>query len=191
MIQTGHTELYDELIAVHKQLVHRDNVSSVMVGTCAKVEKDYFSSIAAGLLTLGGTHAPIVKTYEFLSRGKGCPSLASAFLKRNIRVPGWGSSFIKAEKDPIFENLDKMLSDFRIHEHIWSTTSMLQEEGAFLFPNAACYTAAVAITLDIPKDIAGYALIQGRLDGWTEIYYQNFTGFTEEEIDEPQRDEVD
>ena len=58
--------LLDELMHVHSRLASRENFSSLLVGQCASVEKDYISSLAATLLTLGGVHGPTEQVVNLL-----------------------------------------------------------------------------------------------------------------------------
>ena len=158
---------------VHAKLASRENFSSLLVGQCASVEKDYISAIAAGLLTLGGRHGPTVQTVNFLtSVDSFCPEI---YYQHNLMIPGWGSSFIKGEPDPHFDTLDGYL--FEDNPYIWQkireVTDKMHDTGKILYPNAACYTAAVAITEGIPAEVSPYLLIKGRLETWTNIYLQN------------------
>ena len=49
-------------------------------------------------------------------------------------------------------------------------TQYLDRHGKHLFPNPSCYTAAVALALEIPRYAVGEILIRGRLRAWTEEY---------------------
>jgi citrate synthase len=167
------SRLIDELMNVHAELAGRENFSSLLVGQCASSEKDYISSIAAALLTLGGRHGPTEQTVNFLTAvGSFDPRI---YYQHKLMIPGWGSAFIKGEPDPHFDTLDGYL--FEDNTHIWKkikeVTTKIHNTGKILYPNAACYTAAVAITEGIPAEVSPYLLIKGRLDTWTSIYLQN------------------
>mgnify|MGYP001346981891 CR=1 FL=1 len=167
------SRLIDELMNVHAELASRENFSSLLVGQCALVEKDYISSIAAALLTLGGRHGPTVQTVKFLSKiGDFDPTV---YYKHGLVIPGWGSAFHKGEPDPHFDTLDGFL--FEDNNSLWAKikeyTNKIHDTGKILYPNAACYTAAVAITEGIPAEVSPYLLIKGRLDVWTDLYLKN------------------
>lgn len=167
--------LYTELLAVHKELAQRDNVSSSIMATCAKVGKDYASSLAATLLTTGETHAPLTKAYDLFARGaEFLPTLVEYALNKDRRVPGWGSDFVKGEPDPMFSALDELLLEYPVYEQITAITNTLHKHNKMVYPNAACYTAAVCLSVDMPKIITPYFLVQGRLETWTEIYNANY-----------------
>ena len=164
-------ELLDELLNVHSKLAMRDNMSSVVIANMAAVEKDFTSSIAAGLMTLGGLHAPLEKAFAILGE-----DLVDTYLKHGILISGWGSAFHKGSPDPLFDTLDKMLfnNDMDTWIKIENITKVLHDKGKKLYPNAACYTAAVCMATDYPIQAAGSLLIKGRLDTWTKIFLEHY-----------------
>lgn len=149
-------------------------MSSVFIANMAAAEKDFVSSIASGLLTLGGVHAPLKQTHSFLLHGS--ENTLDLYMKEGILIPGWGSAFCKGGRDPLFDTLDNLL--FKEAEEIWlkiqSITKMLHDRDKMLWPNAACYTAAVCIATDYPIQTAGSLLIEGRLQVWTDIYLRHY-----------------
>lgn len=169
--------LLDELMHVHSRLASRENFSSLLVGQCASVEKDYISSLAATLLTLGGVHGPTEQVVNFLEDDNKGNDWVTSQIERSLLVPGWGSDFYKREPDPTFVLLSSYLCEDnpRVWAKIERTTSHFHALGKKLFPNAACYTAAVAITEGIPAEVSPYLLIKGRLEAWTAIYLRNKT----------------
>tara|TARA_R110002167_G_scaffold79892_3_gene219980 strand:+ start:1116 stop:1616 length:501 start_codon:yes stop_codon:yes gene_type:complete len=162
-------------MAVHASLAGRENFSSLLVGQCASLGKDYISSIAATLLTLGGTHGPTEQTVNFLLQSSEFD--AKVYFKHGLTIPGWGSAFRKGEPDPYFDVIDSYL--FEDNNYLWKRikeyTNKIHDEGKIIYPNAACYTAAVAITEEIPAEASAYLLIAGRLGVWTDIYLHNIT----------------
>ena len=168
------SRLVDELMNVHAELASRENFSSLLVGQCAGSEKDFISSLAAALLTLGGRHGPTELTTRFLS-SRSCINETEFRIKSSLLVPGWGSAFHKEEPDPHFDKLDEYLSEDnpKIWGRIEDITELLHNADKILYPNAACYTAAVAITEGIPPEVSVSLLIRGRLETWTRIYLEN------------------
>ena len=170
------TSLTAELMSVHAALAGRQNLSSVTVASCAAVEKPLLDCIAAALLTLGGLHGPIVQTYEMLAEPD--PEwFAADILQRGMRVPGWGSGFVRAGPDPVFSQLDSLLH--ADHQEIWrkvaKVTQVLHDAGKTIYPNAACYTAAVAIVTGLPSTLSPTLFVRGRLEAWFEIFAANHT----------------
>jgi citrate synthase len=169
------SKLTAELLRVHDTLARRANMSSVTVAQHAMVEKPLLDSIAAALLTLGGLHGPIVQAYELLSEWIVCDSV-EAMLDQGKLVPGWGSGFVKAARDTEFNTLDDML--FADHKTMWnriaSVTRYLHSKDKILSPNAACYTAAVAIVTGVPASLSPSLFLRGRIDAWVQIYAENY-----------------
>jgi len=56
--------LLEALYSAHHKSAGRDNPSSVTVANAAAGSGELSKSIAAGLLTIGGKHGPIVQTTE-------------------------------------------------------------------------------------------------------------------------------
>lgn len=167
-------EMISELLAVHNQLAKRDNLSTTVIVNMALAEKDFASSVAAALLTLGGLHAPLTKAYIVL---KGGPKInIKRSLKENLLIPGWGSGFVKGSPDPMFEKIDAMLLDASpvLHKRIQSITTLFHDAGKQLYPNAACYTAAFCIFSDYPIHAAAAWLLKGRIDSWCYSYLSNY-----------------
>lgn len=130
----------------------------------------YTQAIAAGLMTLGERHGPIVQTYRYLHSLKP-PAEVYASLPRSGRMYGWGSSFVRRRHDPIWADVRERImgEDTELSERIEATTVVLHNAGKFIFPNAACWSAAVAITLGMPPHVSPWLFVQGRLDAWSGI----------------------
>ena len=89
-------------------------------------------------------------------------------LSRAELIPGWGGSFQKDGPDPMWQPVREALP-YNMLSKINTVTQVLHSDGKTIYPNPSAYTAAVAILLGIPSDIAPWLLISGRLKGWTEI----------------------
>ncbi len=163
-------ELLIKLFEAHKQSSFRPNLSSQTVAGAATGSGDYLNAIAAGLLTLGGLHAPISQTYSLLTADFP-GSTALALLSDGFIVPGWGCSFVKGDYDQLWEPVRGWFTVYRpdIAAKIDDVTASLHLRGKDLYPNPACFTAAAAIALQIPKEIASWLFVQGRLSAWTQI----------------------
>ena len=166
-------ELHEELLRVHAVLATRENLSSEMISCAAKVEKDFGSACIMAIASLGGLHAPIEQTIKLLSDPNAIRT-ARVLLQDGSKVPGWGSSFVKGEKDPIFNTLEGMI--YKHSMKLWCiiidiTDSLCSKN---IWPNAACYTAACCILNEIPPCVAIKTLIQGRIDSWSDIYTNNY-----------------
>ena len=167
--------LVDELMLVHDRLARRENLSSVVISQYATAEKDYISSIAAGMLAIGGVHGPVSQVVRFLS-GSSYAEEARLRIKGKRLVPGWGSGFVKGRPDPELSRIDRVLCvrNRDIWARIREITDILHESGKKVFPNAACYTGSVCLALGFPAEAALYWLIRGRIGAWTEIYLENY-----------------
>lgn len=156
----------------HSEIALRENASAAIVATLGAVGKDYFTSIAGGLLSLGNLHAPLIQTHTFITR---CSELnykneIRSYLGNHFKIPGWGSSFSKGKPDPVFLAVDCMLKGSKTHKAQERVTEYLHEEGLNLYPNASYYTVACCIESDIPIEKAAFHLVNARLPAWTELW---------------------
>jgi len=166
-------ELHEELLRVHDVLATRENLSSQMISCAAKVEKDFGSACIMAIASLGGLHAPVEQAMKLLSDPDAIRT-AEVLLQDGSKVPGWGSSFVKGEKDPIFNTLEGMIYDYSMK--LWCLIIDITDHlcSKNIWPNAACYTAACCILNEIPPRVAVKTLIQGRIDSWSDIYIYNY-----------------
>jgi hypothetical protein len=166
-LKQAELQLLEALWQAHRSSVFRDNPSSVTVANAAFGSGDLARAIAAGLLTIGGVHAPIIETIEFLEQPN--PQLAIPFyLGQKRKVPGWGGTFQKDGPDSIWDPVDKLLPQ-SIGLKIDAISKALHAQGKFIFPNASAYTAACAILTGLPTPLAPYLFIAARLSSWTMI----------------------
>lgn len=164
---TTHEQLLAALFEAHHKVCFRDNISSATIVNAMTGSGSYVQAVAAAILTLGGLHAPIVQTMRLLELYDPA-SEASAMLKRGQLVPGWGGSFQKDGPDPVWQPVEALLP-VPMRQKLDSVTQALHAAGKRIYPNPSAYTAATAILLDIPEQLATSLLIRGRLSGWTEI----------------------
>lgn len=164
------------VLDAHYHSTFRDNLSTVAVKLSACGSGDYTKALAAALSTLGGVHAPLVQTHQFLSC-EDPPMAARRLLDAGLKVPGWGSSFVKGEKDEKWLPVEKLLAEhwWPLYEKIDMVTAVLRMSGKDLHPNPSAYTAATAIILGMKADLAPYLFVAGRLQGWSEVFA--FPGF--------------
>jgi citrate synthase len=163
--------LLETVLQAHHESALRGNCSHQAVALAAFGSGDYFKAIAAGLLTLGGTHAPLVQTYDFLERFTDEEDVTQR-LAQQQRIPGWGNGFVKDGPDQLWAMVDEQL---RVEAPAWMTridqiTGILHAHRKWIYPNPSCYTAAAALHLHIPKYAVGELLIRGRLTAWTEEF---------------------
>lgn len=154
------------------EIALRENASAASVATLADVGKDYFTSIAGGLLSLGEIHAPLSQTFKLLQRCSedNIENEIKTHLLNGYKVPGWGSSFIKGKPDPVFFAVDCMLEGTETKETEKRITSFLHEEGLKLYPNASYYTIACCIESKLPVEDAAFHLVSARLAAWTHLW---------------------
>lgn len=164
-------ELLHLVLTAHAESAFRGNISSNAVAACSAGNGTWANSIASGLLTLGGAHAPLELSYEILESSNSLQCVKLMF-EDGLRIPGWGNSFHKGEPDPIWENVDRWLANHRsdLYTKIEEITQFLQAAGKNIMPNPSIYTAAAAIALGIPANCAGFLFLQGRLLSWTQVY---------------------
>lgn len=168
------SELLHLLFKAHDASVYRPNLSSETVVKVCIGAGEYLKAIPAAMLTLGGLHGPIIQAHALLNVDQPY-FLVQCILKDEKKVPGWGNSFAKGHKDPVWMEVDNWmrLNAGDVYDRICSVTRELHSHGKSLYPNPACYTAAAAIILGIPGSVAPWLFIQGRLAGWTLLALNN------------------
>lgn len=163
--------LLDLVLEAHAQSAQRNNISTAAVVQCAAGNGTYTNSIAAGLLTLGGSHAPLEQSYELLSSEYAVEG-AKLMMADGVRIPGWGNSFYRGEPDRLWSKVSAWIEVNRpdLHARISEVTAFLHSQGKEIYPNPSTYTAAAAIALGIPAKCAAYLFLQGRLLSWSQIF---------------------
>ena len=167
MIDTS-SGLLQALLQAHSDSALRGNISHKALQLAAAGSHNYIQSICAAMLTLGGTHAPLLATYDLLVDPRP-DAAAEILLMEGKRVPGWGNAFVKDRPDPLWIPVEALLSD-ATRATIMSVTDALHGHGKHIFPNPSCYTAACAIEMNMPREIAPYLFVSGRLGAWTQEY---------------------
>jgi citrate synthase len=167
------TILLRKLLISHHEATFRGNASSeVIKAAYAMNGGDFFKALAAGLCTLGGVHAPIEQTYDVLNSNLVSNSMTLGIYP-DVKIPGWGNSFVKGKPDPIVENV-MLYVDVgwpELGKRIELITAALHERGKKVFPNMSCATAATGIILGLPKELTPVLLLHGRALAWAEILY--------------------
>lgn len=163
-------DLVDALFEGHRAATRRQNLSSeVLKASFMGNGNDFNKSVAAASCTLGGLHAPIEQAYEFLSGDTN----VDYYIYREEKIPGWGNSFVKGKPDNIW---DRVAVEIDRTRPVWSwkinyITGRLHDK--LIFPNAACYTAAVAVIIGMPKKISPALVHEARLWTWAELAYDS------------------
>ena len=160
--------LLDELTLAHEASAQRQNISTFTFQNVAQGSGDYTRGLAAALLSLGGIHAPLEQTMELL-RDARADATAADMVDSGLLVPGWGNSFVKGMKDPLWIHVDAALhKDFEpLWDRLESVTAVLHGMDVMIYPNPSAYTAAAALAVGLPDHLAAYLFVVGRLDGWT------------------------
>jgi len=165
------TQLLALVLDAHAKSALRQNISTTTVLQCAAGNGTLTNSIAAGLLTLGGTHAPLEQSCEVLMASNPVEG-ARLLVADGYKVPGWGNSFHRGEPDPCWAEVDQWLQENRpdLYAKIQAVTDFLRSTGKPVMPNPSTYTAAAALALGIPPRCAAFLFIQGRLLEWVKLF---------------------
>lgn len=174
-------ELIDLCISAHqKAATNNSNISLAVTLNAFVGSGNPVGSVAAGLLSIGGTHGPITYARETLNEFwvlhnnvAFCKeSLLDGFYKEiqlSGLIPGLGNSFYKDQIAPEFQHtcakLKEMGESKSIDEYTKAFNSFLQKE---LYPNAALITAAVANCIGMPTPMENWFFITGRSLAWLE-----------------------
>lgn len=171
-------ELYEAVMRAHGASAHRQNCSTLGLLNAYSGSEDYVQALIGALATLGGKHAPLRETLEFLSVGSSIedplydPVHYAKFKAETDpiwRAPGWGNSFEKGRPDALWCVVDECLSAFPIGMRLKEITEALHAAGKMVFPNPSAFTAAAAIVLKCPVEILAWFFVAGRIASWSQI----------------------
>ena len=161
----------------HLDAARRDNASTqFLMASYSTNGQDVLRSVTAAIGTMGGAHAPIVATYQLLQGDT--EDIARKMLAMQIRVPGYGNSFVKDSPDPIWKEAHEKLEETApdLFEKVLAGRAALNAVGKDLHPNAAIYTAALALIMQVPMRLSPMLVVELRASAWreilTEAYYK-------------------
>jgi citrate synthase len=173
------SKLKNLLIEAHKEASHRENASTqVLKAAFISNGGNLIGSITAAMNMLGGLHAPIKQTVQWIERipigGLGIAVKSSPQRSTQGRVPGWGSGFIKGEFDPMLMKLhDELIKHHEVYAKIEeSVTCYFASQGKLIFPNLAFYTAVTSIVEKIHIDLCESLILEARIPEWIKILKQ-------------------
>lgn len=163
------SELLTLLEKAHYECCKRNNISSHVLLETYAGSRFTPQAIAAAISTIGDFHAPVHKVLALFLDSNKIDAVSSA-IKHGVRIPGWGSSFIKNRPDPIFNELSYYLNDnypeeLRILKKI---TAILHGSDKFIYPNDAAFTALVGKIYNYSPSTIHFLLVSCRLRGWLE-----------------------
>lgn len=163
-------ELLNKLFEAHRNSCYRDNASSVAVVQSIQASGDLSKAIASALMTIGGRHAPLEKTYSFLKMEEPHQEVFR-ILKAGNKVPGWGGSFQKEGPDPIWAEVAQLFEKLypQAANKLKRVTHELHKHEKRVYPNPSAYTAASALALGLSGRLAVYLFIRARIDAWCHI----------------------
>lgn len=171
--------LLSSLEEAHKNaaLNNVNNASRAVCLTAYQGSGNPIQALAAGLLTTGDKHAPIVQTrkdLEFFQKNR----LWIWDMSSSYKFNGVGNSFFKKEMDPSFIKVYEMYyelsksEDTLLYKYVSDVSDFLSSRKGkhiYLFANAAGITAAIAILLNLPPLWELKAFAKGRMDAWIEL----------------------
>jgi len=162
----------DLLEQAHYKCCQRENVSSFVLLNSFVSSGSSAQAITAAISCFGDKHAPVDRAFSLLTHDK-YEHVVKLNIKLGVRVPGWGSQFVKGN-DPIFNDILVYL-DYSFPElmrRIDRITEILIDNGKYVYPNAACMTAAVGSLLGYTEKTIHFLLIECRLRAWMETIKQ-------------------
>ena len=170
------------IVKMHHACAMRDNASSNIIKAMAQLGKPFNDAVAAGLLSMGGKHAPVREAQDLFCEWRHDlynNGGEDTFELPEI-VPGYGSAWFKNEKDPVVENCIDGVASWvdggpELTNDLDAFTTYVQEKtDKYLYPNAAMATALVNIAMKYPSYIAMSHVIQGRIAAWESMYVENY-----------------
>lgn len=175
--------MIETLKTAHKKAALRNNASTqVVLGSFQTNGGDLIKSISAGLMTFGGTHAPIKDCYMWLERvidydvqTKEGARMFSIMMndileyheQMGMKLPGFGSAFVKDGPDLILSELCEATGP---SSYIWSYVhNYFNIKEKDLWPNLAFYTALIAVICKININFCEAEMIKARIEAWIEL----------------------
>lgn len=170
-------ELWNAFCEAQEMAAMRDNSSTLIFRESLLASGDFNKALAAAVLSFGRLHGPIVLTKRFLLGGAD-----RLVVGNKVRVPGWGSSFVKGQPDPIWSRVDDLLrgptpADFPdTHmalglacDRMRRQSEAFLDQGRKIYPNGACYSALMAISMGLPDEVAPMVVTVPRVRVWAEM----------------------
>lgn len=170
-LKANEEALLGAVLDAHSASALRDNASKLAFQNAMQMGAKFPHCLASACLTLGVVHAPLEETMELLDNDDILDS-AQAIIDFGANVPGWGNSFVKGQPDPIWSEVDRLLRRHwkSIVIRIDAVTRLLNVNyDHAVYPNPSAYTAAAAIALKLPKRLAPYLFLVGRLEAWATM----------------------
>lgn len=162
LLKSKKVNLYRVCTKTHQKLAGRECASTATFIEAFRCNGyDFGKACIAAIATVGGKHAPIQEAMRFLKDYNPNADLPDI-------VPGWGSGFVKERPDPELDDLARQIEDIApdLWHRIVEITSRLHMSHKYIYPNAACYTAGVALILNYPFETADFLLIHPRMTVW-------------------------
>lgn len=157
----------------HFHCAQRGDASGAIVAAVARCNGgDWVRSITAGLMAIGEVLTPMEAAHALLL-AENTFEHAARMLWTGSRIPGWGGTLpCKSEPDPLWIDVDRHLRESfpEMAEKISQVTHILHEHGKLIFPNCVCYTAAIAVSLELPHDACWWLFVAPRILPWSKAY---------------------
>jgi citrate synthase len=155
----------------HHDAAMRENASTRIFKTAAAGSGDFTQAVCSAFLSIGNLHAPITQarvTLETFTKD----SVQSA-IKNGYKVAGFGNSFTKGKVDSPFKIFDEYLGEsFPLnHKRLYELSGWISEvKHKRIMPNAAGYTATVAILSDCPRGAEASYFMLGRISAYVKMW---------------------
>lgn len=157
------------------------NISAVVAVSAYQGSGNPYQAIAAGILSMGGMHAPIDSARSLVRRIRQDYKQAERsilyLLDNKIKIPGFGNSFYKDKIDPSFHAAYNQYmaiagegNPIDIISQIVNGYFRSKAQDTFLYPNAAIITAAIAELLELPPGQEIVLALEGRIRAWVILF---------------------
>jgi hypothetical protein len=166
MLTSQEATLLDLVLRAQEASAHRDNISTSVLRSTFAGSWSFQQAVAGAVLTFGGMHGPIEQTMDLLVADRP-EQAALEMLGKGFKVPGWGSSF---ENDIWAGVAAYMKGGWPDMGHkIDNVSRVLEGAGKKIEPNPSCWTAGMNLIVGLPRHLALWPVLQGRLPSWAEI----------------------
>jgi|SRR5580693_2770814 citrate synthase len=159
-------------VIAHQQACYNNQNASKEICRCiAQCGGRLENGIASAILSLGGSHAPLLDARDTYLHGNRFTIGDKLSRKKGYKVPGFGNSFFKDHIDPAWVPVRSFIKEeFTLSfDRITQLSGDVAEAtGKTLFPNAALFTAVVCEICEIPAGMESTIFILSRLPIWAD-----------------------
>lgn len=161
---------------------NKGNISATAAMVVYQGSLDPMKAVAAGILSIGGTHAPVLAARELYKMWEKDQVTMRRIIRNMVssgqRIPGFGNSYFKEGIDPTFQEAYNKYAEVAGPENTitelaryvnFVVEEVKGKQDHDLHPNAAIITAGICEITHRKPLYEIYAFISGRSQAWLQM----------------------